>query len=816
MSRRTVGALAAVVFALAAVARLTDLAVFVGPDEFSWVTRPARFFWALSSGDLAATYQTGHPGVFLMWVNFIITWIKYGFLYAIGGQPDLSALVGPQNSMALLATKRWELAFVNSLMVVGIFLLGRRVLPLMVAWLGALLVAWDPFFLSEARQLRTEAPAAGLMLLSVLAFLTFLRYRKPRYVWLAGVLAGLAGLARNPSLFLLAFFELLLGLHLLWHWHRQRRWAWRFYVHAALVCGLLPLAVIYVLWPALWVAPIETVSNLMAHTGSMVEEGKEGSGVFFLGSIQPDDPGWLFYPVTWLLRSTPLVWLGLVAAWAGLLLTLWSRRQPVQRPSADNWPAVSVLLLLGYAVLYSLMISMSALKFERYLMAALLAVDLVAAVGLYWIGQGILRIWPRVASSAGSRSLVWTGITLLVLVAQGGLCWINHPYYYTYYNPLMGGIQAARQLTRLGYGEGVDQVAAYLNAKPNASTLKLASAMSSKFAPLYKGQTIPMSNLDGRWVLADYVFVYISQLQRGKHDSEIVSYLARRAPEYTLYLQGVEYGELYPGPAAQHYSGTKLEGRGTLYGYNLSNTRLQAGQVLSVSLFWRNEGQQPNDVFFVKIGDSADYTWASATAQARPGFETAARTRLQIVESEARLVLPIGMPPGHYVLKMGFATEGGRTPLGYFVLPSDGDDLAVDVPAEFPSDHGVRPAHPLQFVSDDVALLGYDLEPAPARAGQSAWLTLYWRAKRSAPPDRVVGIRLLRTDDQEVAYWLGRPVYSGYPMSEWTAGQLVQDPWRLTLPEQLPPGAYRLELVLFDSADGDAVARTQLGTWQVR
>ena len=41
-----------------------------------------------------------------------------------------------------------------------------------------LLVALDPFFLSESRQLRTEAPAASLMMLSLLAFLAYLRWKQ--------------------------------------------------------------------------------------------------------------------------------------------------------------------------------------------------------------------------------------------------------------------------------------------------------------------------------------------------------------------------------------------------------------------------------------------------------------------------------------------------------------------------------------------------------------------------------------------------------------------------------------------------------------
>ncbi len=63
--------LALVIFALALGPRVLDLAVFVGPDESSWVTRSADFARALAGGDLHGTYQTGHPGVTLLWVETI-------------------------------------------------------------------------------------------------------------------------------------------------------------------------------------------------------------------------------------------------------------------------------------------------------------------------------------------------------------------------------------------------------------------------------------------------------------------------------------------------------------------------------------------------------------------------------------------------------------------------------------------------------------------------------------------------------------------------------------------------------------------------
>jgi hypothetical protein len=73
----------------------------------------------------------------------------------------------------------------------------------------------------------------------------------------------------------------------------------------------------------------------------------------------------------------------------------------------------------------------------------------------------------------------------------------------------------------------------------------------------------------------------------------------------------------------------------------------------------------------------------------------------------------------------------------------------------------------------------------------------------------------LALDGDEVTYWLGRPVYSGYPTSKWVAGQVVQDPWELWLPEGVPPGEYEMELVLFDGVSGEPVARTRLATWSI-
>jgi hypothetical protein len=654
-------------------------------------------------------------------------------------------------------------------------------------------------------------------MLSLLAFLAYIRWKRWWYLWSAAVLAALAILDRNPSLFLLPFFGLLLGAEFIQRWRAEKRPPWRSTLYAALVIGLVPLLLILLLWPALWVAAAETLSITTFYTEIRVDEGKQGAGAFFLGEIYPDDPGWLFFPITLLFRTTPLVWIGVTVALAGMLAALITRKwRPLEPCPPSQWLYWWVLVLLLYVSLYMFMIGFSALKFQRYLSPALPALDFLAAIGLYWLAMGGAYLWRTIRGKVGGeKTIAWVAMVLIVIVIQGATSWAHHPYYLTYYNPWLGGIQRAQEVLRIGYGEGLDQVAAYLNAKPDSDEIKLASAMSTRIGPMLTGNTIPMGNLDGRWVQSNYVFIYISQLQRAKHDLEILSYLARREPEFVLRLHELEYGRLYPGPAAQYHSGTKLEGRGTLYGYDLSAAELRAGDVLTTTLYWRNEGQQPGDTFFVRIEDSADYPWATAYSQARPGFEEAARTRKELVESEASLSLPIGMPPGHYFLKMGFVTDDGETLVGRFELPDDGDDVLVASPDAFPGVDEIGVSHTLDLATDDVSLLGYDLWPVVIQAGEEGWLTLHWRAKQDGPQDYVVGVRLLTLNGEEVTYWLGRPVYSGYATSEWVAGQVVQDPWELDLPAEVAPGEYEVELVLFDGTTGEPVARTVLATWPV-
>ncbi|MDX1520901.1 MAG: glycosyltransferase family 39 protein, partial [Anaerolineae bacterium] len=182
--------LAAVVLALALWPRVTDLGVFVGPDEFYWLTGSVNFIEALRTGDLAKTYHAGQPGVTLMWAEAIGAGGRYvGHLL---GAPGGQTVLVDEKSMPMLELGRQVAAVANALLLVVIVLQVRAIFGSGVAWLAGFLLAFDAFFLTESRALRTESFVTSFNTVALLTILLYLRKPRP---WLSAVIGLTIGLA---------------------------------------------------------------------------------------------------------------------------------------------------------------------------------------------------------------------------------------------------------------------------------------------------------------------------------------------------------------------------------------------------------------------------------------------------------------------------------------------------------------------------------------------------------------------------------------------------------------------------------------------
>ncbi|MCI0518740.1 MAG: glycosyltransferase family 39 protein [Chloroflexi bacterium] len=537
------------VIALAmAIPRLTALGRFVTADEGTWGKRAASFYYALADGDYAATYLTGHPGVTTMWAGAAAYALKFPRFQKIGqvslGDTRLLDIFHNQqvSSIELLATGRSFMAAANILVLLIALLFARRLLGRSAAYLGFLLIAWDAFQIAHARVLHTNGLLASLMALSILAFMDYLSRRKAYALAVSGLAAGLSFATLSPGFMLMPAVGLLTLLDFV-----RRREDWRqVWGEAALPLlgwGALAALAVYLVWPAMWAAPLDTLRQMLGY-GFSAAEGEIGGPMLveYFDSGGPKAGYFYFYPLAYLWRTSPVVLIGLALAAAALYARLGSAAG--QLASRAQRAAAGALLL--YAVVYLVLMSLGAKKFDRYLLPAYPALDLAAGYGWVALASWLAGKLPRLR-----RAGAFAAVTLLAAGWQliGPLN--TYPYYFTYYNPLMGGPAKADSAMMVGWGEGLNEAALYLKEIPEIEKKRVISWYTLAFSWYslphgFRSEMVEFAPSDSleRFADYDYAVIYINQRQRDI-PAALLDALETQQPLYTVKLEGVEYAWVY-------------------------------------------------------------------------------------------------------------------------------------------------------------------------------------------------------------------------------------------------------------------------------
>jgi hypothetical protein len=799
------GLLALLIF----VPRVANLGLFLGPDEEMRNRQSLDSFRAIAEGRWGDVYSSNFGGTNLTWARTAAKTLQFLWLRLQGvaiSLPDM-ADYGPKFD-ALPG------AVFNALTVLAIYWFARKLFDRKIAVVATIILALDPYLLSESRILRTEAAYAAFTTLAMISVAVYGRTRQRRYLAWSGFWAAWATATKISGVILAPTIGLVLA-GVVWDMRSSlattRRQFARWAVDLAMWGGCM-IAGILVIWPTLWAQPLQTISDLYGFAVGFGLTAKSRLVFFFMGETTHNLPP-VYYLLVMLYKTTPLVWLGLGAfAWA-----VWQSRREARGQAGPLWagtpfpPAGGAVVLL-FGILYPIAMSVGAAKSERYMMAAVCALEVAAAVGLVWAGERLYRAWQ---ARQAALSLYWPLVFIVFGAGHGLFTLLNHPYYFSYYNPLLGGGPAAVKMVPVGSGEVLDRAMDYLNHKPNPQgQVVVCGTNQVRCEYTAAGQTIlnqdALSAASGDWIRADYVITYIFQTQRGEYDYPpgVIAYLdAHPGPEYTASFQGIEYAKVYHAPHAEYVADSELTGISTLLGYDLDRRKLAAGEALKVKLYWENDGRIERDMF-VQLTDTDNYIWAETTAPISPGFEGLRNQPGAIIEGQAELATPADMPPGRYYIKMGYKSEDGKL-IGRFDLPAGGDVIEITLPETFPS--VPASSHGLSLnLGGELMLAGYDLDPELAAPGEPVWLVLRWQALETVGHDYVVNIRLLDAQGKEATYWLGRPVRSSYPTNGWQAGQVVQDPWRLILPKDVPAGQYQVDVVIFDAATQQEVGRDRL------
>jgi 4-amino-4-deoxy-L-arabinose transferase-like glycosyltransferase len=750
-------ALALGLFLLALGPRLVAAcARFVTSDELVWVYRSMRFLRALSTGDWAQTVQAGHPGVTTMYCG--VSGILLRRLTAPNAAAERLAWLtrlawlNPRDGPALkrlaffLVAGRVPVAILTSLAVAVIYLLARRLWGRRVALVGAALLALDPFPVGLSAVLHVDALTASFMTLSLLALLIgVMETGLFRWVALSGALTGLAVLTKAPAIFLAPFTVLVLVAALLTQ--REKCLGKALRLGGAFFLWLAVAALIFcALYPAMWVAPTDAL-QLIFGTASR-HAGSSARLTFFWGRAV-FDPGPFFYPVALAFRTSPVVWVGVLAALPQLL----RRRMP-------DWMRgrrLSMLALLCFAVLFVVFMTPLAKKFDRYLVPIFPALDLLAAAGLVRMTESLSGVRRRVVPVVLTAAVVLQALVSLPYA----------PYFLAYENPLLGGPRVAARVLPVGWGEGVDQAAAYLNGLEGADNMYVVASAMAHFAPLFVGESLPLNgeNLP----LADYLIVSAGDVQ--VNSGEIETLLAGDEPVHTVRLGNLDYAWVYVNAAYQELA-SYIADRG------------QPGDVIALGaagqLARRYEGELPLHVF-------------AATDDAA----TVARGLNELVRGQQRLWY-VSYPNASPILQKYVA---GQLATGAELISQETVGVVTVTLYRLPA--GVSFQAPERECEVDFGgqLLLVDhvlLTPSVAYPGRVR-LVLRWQALSPMSEDYTVFVNLLDQDRRLRGAGGGEALLVNetfFLTSAWTPGEIAEAEVRLSLEGGLPPGVYQVVVVV--------------------
>jgi len=782
-------------------------------DEFQWQEGTQAFINGLLSGDFSSTYCRYHPAVTDMWLIATGLGFKYLGMLLRGTHPagfqaflEQSAFPSYPNADFLVA-ERLPFAVVTSISVVLVYLLAKKLFGSLVAWLGAGLLAMDPFYIAHSRVVTPDGLLSSFMILSILSFIVYLVRERSRYhVVFSGLAAGLALLTKVTAVLVVPMVVVLTVMQLATRNPKPETRNTKYIADLA-IWGGVALVTFFCLWPAMWVTPVGTVQRMLA---DMLEDTGGGWNQFFMGRITKD-PGFLFYPAVLLFRTTPLTLVGTVAS-----LILFSRVSR-QQETRNSKPALVMLAIC--ALLFTLFMSLGSTKFDRFLVPIFPLIDILAALGLYELLKVISSQWGKSTKA----------LALLTLIVQAGFALPQHPYFLSFYNPLVGGPAQAPQVLFIGWGEAFEQAAEYLNEKENVTELKVAAQYPASFGPYFTGQTLAISKMYPTdiwpWLPADYIVFYINGAQRNVPDPDVVLYFRSLELEHTVRTKGIEYAWIYRGPkftlsetpAPQYSAQADLAGKALFLGYDLygpAQSDVESGSTLRVTTYWRCLEEMDEDYsIYVRLEDEAGHLWGQTDNWPAKGFLPTSQWRKgMIVRDEYTVEILAGTPPGDYSLKVGMYSvlEGGETRvLGHWEAPQR--TVQVVKPLTPPSVESLEIQNLLQkSLGGRVELLGYNLSLLTFRPGDSLPLTLFWRAQSDLDEDYFI---LLQLQVEGGTSWMlhrERPADGSYPTTLWEQGEVVREQLDARIPADAPSGQYMLMVGLGDVGSSEEVGLTSL------
>jgi hypothetical protein len=232
------------------------------------------------------------------------------------------------------------------------------------------------------------------------------------------------------------------------------------------------------LWPAMWVAPFQTLSKYLF---GITEVGvSEGHVHYFMGQFT-NNPGPLYYPLALLARVDEILLI------VFLLGVVWYLKHKSKLQSKY------VLYSIIFILFYILILSFPSKKLDRYILPTFPFIVLVAT---YFVTSITRKLHIKLR-------LIVPILLLNLLITDMHF----HPDYMAYYSNFVGGADKGRQYVDPTWPIGYASLTKYFNNMENSENMSIAVHDEYSFRPFFIGKTIDIENVK-EVKNADFVVTY--------------------------------------------------------------------------------------------------------------------------------------------------------------------------------------------------------------------------------------------------------------------------------------------------------------------
>lgn len=181
---------------------------------------------------------------------------------------------------------------------------------------------------------------------------------------------------------------------------------------------------------------------------------------------------------------------------------------------------------------FLLALSLTSKKLDRYLLPVFPLIDILAAIGL---SQTVKII-------SNKRSLK-VAIIAIFIMFQALSSLPLHPYYLSYYSPIIGPSRAPK-IMMVGWGEGLEKSAEYLNQKGDENLI-VAASYPQVFRVFFEGEVIDINDAPMFHSKIDYYVFYINKIQREVYFEDFLMKYTEEHPEHIVEINGIPYVWIY-------------------------------------------------------------------------------------------------------------------------------------------------------------------------------------------------------------------------------------------------------------------------------